>query len=513
MRKHVSRIIRGVFSQMVIVGLLLVLQVFFIVATIARLSEFYAYIYTALTVLSFFVVLHVINKPGSSSGKIAWVVPIMVFPLFGGLFYLIVYGQRHPRDFAKKIENTVRRTAQYSVQSVKVAQGLAEAEPGSTRMVPYMNKHAGACVRKNSGVVYYKIGEDMEAAMLEAIEKAEKYVFLEFFIIKPGLFWDTMRELLVRKAAQGVDVRLMYDGMGCLAHLPYHYERKLEKMGINARVFGPFTPFLSVMQNNRDHRKVAAIDGHTAFCGGINLADEYINHTAPYGHWKDTGVKVTGDAAFDFTMMFLRMWELLGDDREDYDAFLPQERPQLQSGGFVMAYGDSPLDGEKVSEYMYMTAINSARRYLHIMTPYLILDDAMISGLCSAAKSDVDVKIIVPARSDHWYAHAVAKAYYKELTLGGVRIYEYSPGFIHAKSFAWDDTNAIVGTINLDYRSLYLHFECAAWMRDVPAVADISRDFDETLKKCREITPEDCEVRNPVKKVLYSILRIFAPLM
>ena len=319
--------------------------------------------------------------------------------------------------------------------------------------------------------------------------------------------------MLAKKAAEGIEIRLMYDGIGCLTHLPIRYPRKLREMGLKVKVFSPFTPVLSTIQNHRDHRKIVIVDGHTAFCGGVNLADEYININSPYGHWKDTAVRVRGEAAWAFTLMFLSLWDMTEAEPSGCEALRPRSAPGIDAQGFVMPYADSPMDGEKVGEYMYMHAIHGASRYLHIMTPYLIMEQGMVDAMIAAAKSGVSVKLILPSRADHWYAHAVAMNYYRELAAGGVGLYAYSPGFVHAKSFVWDDREAIVGTVNLDYRSLYLHFECACWMADSPTVAAIEADFQQTLKQCRRLEAKDYTVRNPVKRLVYSFLGIFAPLM
>ena len=311
----------------------------------------------------------------------------------------------------------------------------------------------------------------------------------------------------------GVDVRVLYDGMGSMTTLPYGYPKTLEKHGIKCRIFSPFTPFLSALQNNRDHRKILVIDGKTAYTGGINLADEYINIDYSGGHWKDMSVMIKGEAAFSFTMMFLHMWWTVTKETEDLKHFKPVFEEFSDSEGFVMPYADMPQDKYQTGEFIYLDIINKAKKYIHITTPYLILDHEMVVALTNAAMSGIDVKIICPLSIDHWYARSVAFSYYKELTESGVKIYEYSPGFIHGKTFVADDEVCVVGSINLDYRSLYLHFECAAWFLDSHIVKDVENDFTETLSKCREITLEECNKRNPVKKLFSAVLRLFGPLM
>jgi len=505
------RLIRGLFSQMVIVALLLLAQIGLLVVLALRLNQYFPYFYTVFVVLSLLTTLHIVNRTGSPASKLAWVVCILAVPLLGVSFYLIVYGQRHPRRMNDRLEAVSSRLKAFL--PADHAPMPEPPDPQRARMLHYMSARGGGVAFGRTETEYYPLGEDMKSAMLAAIEGAQCYVFLEFFIIKDGVFWREVKDLLAKKAAEGVEVRLMYDGVGCLTHLPMRYPHRLRKLGLKVKVFSPFTPVLSTIQNHRDHRKIVVVDGHTAFCGGVNLADEYINVGSPFGHWKDTAVRVRGEAAWAFTLMFLGLWDLTEATPTDCVALKPPALPDIGARGLVMPYADSPMDEEKVGEYMYMHAINGAARYLHIMTPYLILEQSMVDAMIGAAKSGVDVKLILPSRPDHWYAHAVAKNYYRDLAAGGVALYAYSPGFVHAKSFVWDDREAIVGTINLDYRSLYLHFECACWMLDTPTVAEIEADFQQTLKQCRRLDAADYTVRNPLKRLVYSFLGIFAPLM
>ncbi len=329
--------------------------------------------------------------------------------------------------------------------------------------------------------------------------------------------WDAVLDILQEKVAEGVEVRVMYDGMCSLTLLPYHYPQELEKLGIRCKMFSPVRPALSTYQNNRDHRKITVIDGHTAFTGGINIADEYINRRERFGHWKDTAIMLKGEAVNSFLMMFLQMWNITEWHPEDYGKY--QKSPDyvypehLNMDGYVMPYGDSPLDDETVGQHVYMDILNEARHYVHIMTPYLILDSDMITALTFAAKRGIETVIIMPHIPDKIYAYLLARSYYEELLLAGVKIYEYTPGFVHAKVFSSDDEKAVVGSINLDYRSLYLHFECAAYLYRNQAVHDVEQDFQRTLEQCQEITVENCRQYPLMKKLAGKVLRLFAPLM
>ena len=350
--------------------------------------------------------------------------------------------------------------------------------------------------------------------MKEELRKAEKFIFLEYFIVEEGKMWNEILEILEQKVKEGVEVRFLYDGMCSIMLLPYSYPKKLRQMGIQCKMFSPIKPMLSTHQNNRDHRKILVIDGHTAFTGGVNLADEYINEKVRFGHWKDTAVMLKGDAVRSFTLMFLQMWNIDVRKPEEYEKYLlPPSAEKREEMGFVCGYGDSPFDGENIGEQVYMELLHTAKRYVHIMTPYLILDNAMIRALTYAAKSGIETIIIMPHIPDKLYAYLLARTYYEELIRAGVQIYEYTPGFVHAKVFVSDDEKAVVGTINLDFRSLYLHFECAAMMMQNPVIQDVEADFQNTLQKCQKMTLEDCRHYNVFKRMTGRILRIFAPLM
>ena len=373
-----------------------------------------------------------------------------------------------------------------------------------------MNHKGVYPIYKNTSVKYFGLGEEMIDALKEELKKAEHFIFMEYFIISRGRVWDEILEILKQKASEGVDVRVLYDGMVTQLN-----EKVLHANNIKCKAFNRFTPFVSSVQNNRDHRKIAVIDGHTAFNGGINLADEYANIISRFGHWKDTAVMLRGDAVWSFTVMFLQMWEIIAADEDYRELYGPEKYgvSEIESDGFVMPYGDAPTDGENIGELVYLDIINKARDYVYITTPYLILDNEMITALGFAAKSGVDVRIIVPGIPDKWYCYCIAQSYYKDLLDVGVKVYEYAPGFVHAKNFVSDDNKAVVGTINLDYRSLFLHFECATFMYGSSAVGEIKEDFFKTLESCREIDYEYIKNIPFLKKVVNGILRTLGPLL
>ena len=351
--------------------------------------------------------------------------------------------------------------------------------------------------------------------LVEELEKAEHYIFMEYFIIEEGRFWNTILEILERKVKQGVDVRVMYDDMGCVVTLPHNYDIRLKSKGIRCVAFNPFVPFISVRMNNRSHRKMTIIDGHVAYTGGINLADEYINQVEKYGHWKDTGVMLRGEAVWNFTMMFLMNWNAATREKKpDYDAYKPAYYPALsQAKGYVIPYMTGPSTDEPVATRVYCNVLDKAKKYVYITTPYLIPDHELISALARAARNGIDVRILTPSHWDKYMIHAMTQSHYLELVEAGVKIYEYTPGFIHAKSFVCDDEVAIVGSINLDYRSLHHHFECAVWMYQTEAILDIKKDFLDTQKISTPVTEIFCKTRPLMRRILGWVLKLFAPLV
>lgn len=503
-----------VFGRTAVIILLLLIQVAFLALVVLKLQEKAVYAYGFSLLLSAITVIIVINRPGSPEFKLAWMVPMTIFPVFGVLLYLFVELQVGVRIMNTRLIQVGKEMKPYLMQDAKTQEKLENEDKQMANLAYYVSDKGGFPVFDNSKVEYFPLGEDKFKALVEELEKAQKFIFMEYFIVAQGRMWNTILEILKRKVKEGVEVRFMYDGTCTVSLLPHSYPKKLEAYGIRCKVFNPIKPALSTTQNNRDHRKIVVIDGHTAFTGGINLADEYINEKERFGHWKDTAVMIKGEAVRSFTWMFLQIWDF-DVKNENYDKYLNVKLPETEekTEGYVLPYGDSPLDDENVGELVYTDILNTARDYVHIMTPYLILDHEMITALTYAARRGVDVKIIMPGIPDKPYAFALGKTYYPELLRAGVKIYQYVPGFVHAKVFVSDDEKAVVGTINLDYRSLYLHFECAALMYKVKEIEKVEKDFQETLKQCREITMEDYKNENMITRFGGRILRLFAPLM
>lgn len=508
-------LIRLLFSRVVLVGTAILIQVLALAIAIWRFSNYFVYFYALCTIISLLTVLWIVNGKSNHAYKLAWIIPIMAFPIFGGLFYFMFGGNKSSKRNRRKMRAIADKMKESLDQCPEIVQSLELENRSAANQADYILKYSDCPVYNNTTTEYLTPGERKFERLVEELHKAERYIFLEYFIINKGVMWNTILEILQEKAAQGLDVRVIYDDMGCLLTLPYGYDKELERMGIKCCVFNPFVPVLSIRLNNRDHRKIAVIDGHTAFTGGINLADEYINAYEKFGHWKDSAIAIRGDAVWNLTVMFLSMWSFLRKTNESYEAFKP---PLGCAGGiavegYVQPFADSPLDDEAVGESVYLNLIGEADEYLYISTPYLILDNEMSAALCLAAKRGVDVRIVTPHIADKWYVHSVSRSNYEVLLESGVHIYEYTPGFIHSKTFVVDDILAVVGTINLDYRSLFLHFECGVWMYKARCVLEVKADYLQMLEICQVITPEYDKNVKWYRRLGRTILKLFAPLM
>ncbi len=500
-----------IFSRMGLIIVLLALQVLFLFSIFRWLENFVPHILGGTLLFTLGMVIYLLNTSMDPSAKITWLVVIALLPVFGSLFFLFTISDIGHSTLKKHYAQVAKDTKNMLTQDESVRMELKKEAPLADAMANYVASTGCFPVYQNCAVKYFPLGEDKYEELLVQLERAEKFIFLEYFIIKEGIMWGNVLDILARKVKEGVEVRLMYDGTDEFTNLPHDYPRRLEKLGIRCKVFAPLVPVISTHYNYRDHRKILVIDNRVAFTGGVNLADEYINRQVRFGHWKDTAVMVEGPAVSSFTLMFLQMWNM---DKEEYDldSYLKPSLP-LSAPGFVMPYGDCPVDGDKVGETVYMSMLERAERYVHIMTPYLILDGELETSLRYCARRGVDVKLILPGIPDKKAAYALAKMHYASLLKEGVKIYEYTPGFVHAKVFSVDDKEAVVGTINLDYRSLYHHFECALWMRDVSCLADIEKDFQETLEKCRVVNKKNIWDGYKSLKPWGYLLKVVAPLL
>lgn len=540
--RRLRLMLRIAFSRTAIIVVALLLQLFVFFASFYWLKDYSTVVYAAFVLLGAVTVVHILNEENNASFKIAWIIPVLVIPVFGTVLYIYINLQPGTKRIHKKLTKIEDEIRPYLAQNEETVQELQERSAGEKGIADYLYHADNYPVYAGCKMKYYPIGEAKFADMIEQLKRAEHFIFMEYFIVTKSYMWNTILEILKEKAAQGVEVRMMYDGMCSLALLPYGYYKDLEKMGIQSIPFSQIRPVLSTYQNNRDHRKILIIDGKTVFTGGINLADEYINRIDRFGHWKDTAVMIQGEAVKSFTLLFLKMWHVAkgkdsipeeeirkytvsvwenaqtGDMCTDMESMrntdmqITQDK-KLHAGGYVIPYGDDPYGDERIGKQVYIDILNRARKYVHIMTPYLILDDEMITALRYCAKRGVETVIIMPHIPDKIYAYLLARTYYKQLLKYGVKIYEYTPGFVHAKVFVSDDIRGCVGTINLDFRSLYLHFECGAYMYSNDVLHDVEQDFKETLKQCQEITKESCDKYPKGKMLVGKMLRLIAPLM
>jgi cardiolipin synthase len=459
------------------------------------------------------------NKHEKAGFKLTWIFMILLVPLFGGILYIVLNIWSNPRKLRRALFGNIANSHESFYLHGNRLDDLVNNYPDFSSQAHYLQEYAGFPVYGNTRQEYFPSGETFFNRVLEDLEKAKKYIFLEFFILKEGQMFNSILNILERKAAEGLDVRIMYDDMGCFFTLPSNFPKILKQKGIKCFVFNKFRPIVSSLQNNRDHRKIISIDGKIAFTGGLNLADEYINAVERFGHWKDAAIKIEGDAAWSLTIIFLQMWNLGFKKKDDYASFFPSNENTENSGGenfkkwgYVQPYADSPIDKENVGEHVYIQIINHAKKYVYINTPYLIVDDNLLSALILTAKSGVDVRIITPHRWDKWIVAITSRSYYRRLIKAGVKVYEYTSGFNHGKTFVSDDKIATVGTTNLDFRSLYLHFECGVLIYASETVAAIKEDFLRTLPNSQEITLKECSDKK-FRSIVSDVLRIFAPLM
>lgn len=513
LKKGQKGIIHAIFSRLGIIVLLLLVQVFFLFSVFTWFGDLVPHFWGGTIAFSACIVLYLINSSIDPTAKITWLIIIMLMPVFGALLFWFTQSEVGHRALKSRVDQLIKETNDLVPQDQDALEHLKEEAPGAANLASYINRTGCHPVYENTAVTYFPMGEDKWAEMLRQLEQAQHFIYMEYFVVDEGLMWGKILEILARKAKEGVDVRVLYDGTCEFTTLPHDYPKRLQQLGIQCRMFARVIPMVSTHYNYRDHRKILVIDGHTAFNGGVNLADEYINHIQRFGHWKDTAIMLKGDAVRSFTLMFLQMWNVAEknpkfDVLQQYPAL-----PQSQAEGYVIPYGDCPLDHDKVGERVYMDILNRSQKYVHIMTPYLILDGEMETALCFAAERGVEVKLILPGIPDKKMPYALAKMHYEALLNSGVQIYEYTPGFVHAKVFVSDDKEAVVGTINLDYRSLYHHFECATWMYGVPCIGEIEEDFETTLLKCRKVTKDTIWQGNKMLRPLGYLLRVLAPLM
>lgn len=506
-----NRILKFFTGRVFIISALIFIQICILLLGILFLSNYYIFFYLAMLVLSAVIACVIINRNCNPMFKLAWIIPILLFPICGGFFYLI-FGRTHLGKFSrKKLEKSVSQVKEAILTDEENMERLEKEAPDYLRHARYICDNAYSSVYTNTETEFLAPGSSFFPKLLEAIDKAEHYIFLEYFIITPGDMWSAVLTKLISKAKSGVEVRIIYDDIGTINTLPRDYANTLSKLNIKTAVFNPYKPTMNKVMNYRDHRKLAIFDGKVAFTGGVNLADEYINRIERFGFWEDCCIRLEGDAVNKVTSMFIQMWNFATDENllcSDY--FIDYK---AESDGYIIPFSDEPLDQELVCENAYINIINSAKKYVYISTPYLILDEVMTSALIRAARSGVDVEIITPHIPDKKLVFLMTRSNYKDLIEGGVKIYEFSPGFIHSKVIVSDDETAIVGTSNFDYRSFYLHFENGVWMYNSNAVMKAKEAHCKAREASCRITMQFVNSISFFNKILSSLLKIFAPLL
>lgn len=498
-----KNIVKFLFSRATIVIAVLLIQVLLLLHFVEHLIPIIPIIFGSVAFLSMIVIFIILNSKDNPSVKLSWLAVVSFVPILGAFFYFFFNLNIGRILYGKKIARGIKHSKKFD-QGSPIELSAAK---DTNNLANYLYKQGGYRLFSNTKVDYYPLGELKWEAMKQEIRKAKEFIFLEYFIIEEGLMWDQLLALLIQKVKEGVEVRVMYDGTCAFSTLSFDYDKQLRKQGIKCKVFAPIKPFMSTHYNNRDHRKILVIDNKVAFNGGVNLADEYINQKIVHGHWKDTAIRLQGEAVYNLTLMFLQMW----NEEEDFTPYLKAHSTNEE--GYVISYGDNPYDEERVGEMVYLDIINRAEEYVYIMSPYLIIDNEMITALSFAAKRGVDIRIVLPHIPDKKFVHIQARSHYQELITAGVKIYEYTPGFTHGKMFISDDEKVVVGTINLDYRSLYLHFECATYLYQHPVISTIKEDYLNTLELSQMIQIEDIKKDPLWNRVLGKLLKIFSPIM
>ena len=507
-RRSGNSILRAVF-----VGFSLLVQVGWLVLMAVELNEYSTGISLLTGTLSVIIVLRLYSRHTTAAMKMPWIMLILVFPVMGLCLYLVIELFGDLGNTGKRLKAVRQELQPRLTQKEDTLTRLEAADLSAANQSRYLWRYGGAPVYENTAVTYYSQAKEAFGEMKRELEKAESFIFMEYFIVRDDSSFRELQEILVRKAAQGVEVRLMYDDIGSVGYVNWSFAKRINDLGIQCRIFNPALPFLNLFMNHRDHRKITVIDGKVGFTGGYNLADEYFGRTFPYGQWKDTGLRLEGEAVRSLTATFLELWNISAGQEENPGRYLDIRHSVPDGAGFVQPFADDPLGEERVAENVYLNLISAARETLYITTPYLIITDEMRAALTLAAKRGVDVRIVTPGIPDKKTVYGVTRSYYAGLASQGVRIYEYSPGFCHAKQCVCDGRMASVGTSNLDYRSLYLHFENNVLLYDCEAVKRMEEDFHDMFACSREVTERYSGGRGAILRIWQCILRLFAPLL
>lgn len=512
---------KGNYSRLIISAIFVLFQIVFLIWAFFSLNIFALTSYIIIQFLTAMTALNIVVDKRKASYKIAWITVLIIIPIFGLICYLMWGQPRQSKVLKRRIPIISEMTIPLYKWNPQTRSRLVEQYPEMERRMVHLNK-AGFPIYENTATKYFATGDEYFTALFNDIKKAEKFIFLEYFIVSSGNILDELMEILSEKARDGVEIKLLYDDMGCISTLPKNFPARMKQYGIQAATFNKARPFVNNFYlNYRNHQKICVIDGNIAYTGGVNIADEYANLVEAFGHWKDSGIRLEGDAVWSMTIMFLQMWQYARDKnemisyRDKLHEYAPKPPFHGEKAGFVQPFCNGPCNQtvNNTAEHMYMQMINSARNYIFITTPYLVLDNEMQTALIIAAQSGVDVRIITPSIPDKKYVYLVTNSHYGRLLEAGVKIYEYTPGFIHAKNLVTDDTSAIVGTINMDFRSFFLHYENAVWLCGTQSVSDIKSDFLQTLALSKQIEYNNWKKRPIFMKIKQRFLNFFSPML
>ena len=506
------KVLHFLLNRVFITAIIVLVQVIFFLMEILIWSNYYVPIAAILRLISIAVIIYLIYRPNNPAVKLAWIIPIMLFPLFGGIMYLALGHVVISRKLRNRMQTADKLMRENMPDNESIQQKLQTLDQAAANQSRYISVHSGMQLWENTNTAYYSDGYSCWKQMLIDLDTAEKFIFMEYFIIEEGTMWNEVLKILEKKAAKGVDVRLIYDDFGSVLKLPGHYEQYIESKGIKCVAFNKLIPFMTVVLNNRDHRKIMVIDGKIGYTGGINMADEYINHKKVLGYWKDAGLRLEGEAVWNFTAMFLQMWNITHDIDADHSKYRYNFNNPSGRRGYVQPFGDTPFDNETLGENVYLNMLGYAKWSFYVFTPYLVTDNEMFTALKLAAKRGVDVRVVTPGIPDKKSVYWLTQSSYQNLIEAGVKIYQFTPGFIHSKCVLCDDRMAVVGTINFDYRSFYHHYECGVFLYCTDAVLQLKKDMEETFDKSELITLEWCKKKFMKLNVVGPILKLFSPL-
>lgn len=524
MNNEKKKKVKNSINRLMLVLLAFIVQTAWIIVQIAKLNEYSAVISIITKIITAAVVMYIYIREDCSDIKLTWIMVILVFPVMG-LCLFTMYGssgatkkklvrlKKIDEEMGQHVLEMFARENDGRNQTEQLIATLEETDYAIANQARYISKYGKSLLYQNTDLEFYKEADEGFEAQLRDLENAKEFIFMEYHAIEDAQSFGRLKEVLARKAAEGVEVRIFYDDVGSIGFINPEFIKEMREQGIQCRIFNRIIPVLQIFMNNRDHRKITVIDNKVGFTGGYNLADEYFNIVQPFGYWKDTGVRLEGDGVTTLTIAFLELWNFIDKTDTSYEKYLKKYEYTAKETGYVQPYADSPLDSESVGENVYMNMIKNAKRYIYFMTPYLVLSNEMIRELTLAAKRGVDVRIITPGIPDKKPVFRVTRSYYSVLMTHGVQIYEFTPGFLHAKQCICDDELAVIGTINLDYRSMYHHFENAVWMYKVSILPQIKEDFEETFAKSCLVTENLIREKHLSGYIINAFLRLFSTLL